>query len=76
MSMNTAKGTTMQGADQGNAGELAGEGLRIGIVRARFNEAITAKLAAGLPGRTGPAGRGPGDIRHVSVPGALEIPWR
>jgi 6,7-dimethyl-8-ribityllumazine synthase len=27
----------MQGADKGTAGELAGTGLRIGIVQARFN---------------------------------------
>ena len=33
----------MQGADTGIAGELMGEGLRIGIVRARFNDAITSK---------------------------------
>ena len=31
----------MKDADQGSAGELIGEGLRIGIVRARFNEALT-----------------------------------
>ena len=35
----------MQAADKGTAGELIGEGLRIGIVRARFNDAITSKLA-------------------------------
>ena len=31
----------MKNADRGSAGELIGEGLRIGIVRARFNEALT-----------------------------------
>ena len=35
----------MQNADQGRAGELMGEGLRIGIVRAQFNDAITSRLA-------------------------------
>ena len=35
----------MQKADQGSAGELNGEGLRIGIVRARFNDAVTSSLA-------------------------------
>jgi 6,7-dimethyl-8-ribityllumazine synthase len=37
----------MQGADQGrdDGAALVGEGLRIGIVRARFNDAITRKLA-------------------------------
>jgi 6,7-dimethyl-8-ribityllumazine synthase len=67
----------MQGADQGHgAGELDGEGLRIGIVQARFNDAITAKLAECLPGRTGCAEVDSRDIRHVTVPGALEVPWR
>ena len=45
----------MQAADKGTAADLAGEGLRIGIVRARFNEAITSKLAeACLAGRIRP----------------------
>jgi 6,7-dimethyl-8-ribityllumazine synthase len=35
----------MQGSDKGTSGELTGEGLSIGIVRARFNDAITSKLA-------------------------------
>ena len=35
----------MKDADQGDAGELIGEGLRIGIVQARFNDALTRKLA-------------------------------
>ena len=34
----------MQGADKGQSGSLEGEGLSIGIVRARFNDAITAAL--------------------------------
>ena len=35
----------MQHADQGEAADLDGEGLRIGIVRARFNDSITRALA-------------------------------
>ena len=35
----------MQAADKGIEAELSGDGLRIGIVRARFNDAITLKLA-------------------------------
>ncbi len=35
----------MQGANKGTAGELAGAGLRIGIVQARFNQEITNRLA-------------------------------
>ncbi len=64
----------MQHADQGNAGELIGEGLRIGIVRARFNEAITAKLAAACLSELDRLDVDSSEVRHVSVPGALEIP--
>jgi 6,7-dimethyl-8-ribityllumazine synthase len=64
----------MQGADQGQAAELAGEGLRIGIVRARFNDAITAKLAEACLAELERLDVDESDIRHVSVPGALEIP--
>jgi 6,7-dimethyl-8-ribityllumazine synthase len=63
----------MQGADQGSSGDLAGEGLRIGIVRARFNEPITAKLAQACLAELDRLDVDPGDIRHVNVPGALEI---
>jgi 6,7-dimethyl-8-ribityllumazine synthase len=64
----------MQGADQGQAGELAGEGLRIGIVRARFNDALTRKLAQACLAELERLEVDESDIRHVSVPGALEIP--
>ena len=64
----------MKDADQGSAGELIGEGLRIAIVRARFNDAITAKLAQACLAELDRLEVDEGDIRHVSVPGALEIP--
>jgi 6,7-dimethyl-8-ribityllumazine synthase len=64
----------MQGADQGSAGELIGEGLRVGIVRARFNEAITAKLAEACLLELDRLDVDTSEVRHVSVPGALEIP--
>ena len=64
----------MQAADKGTEGELIGEGLRIGIVRARFNEPITAKLAQACLAELDRLEVDEGDIRHVSVPGALEIP--
>ena len=35
----------MQDADKGKAAKLEGEGLVIGIVQARFNAALTDKLA-------------------------------
>jgi 6,7-dimethyl-8-ribityllumazine synthase len=64
----------MKDADQGSAGELIGAGLRIGIVRARFNEALTAKLAEACLAELERLDVEADDIRHVSVPGALEIP--
>jgi len=64
----------MQDADQGSAGELVGEGLRIGIVRARFNDSITAKLAEACLAELERLEVDTDDIKHVSVPGALEIP--
>ena len=64
----------MQAADKGTAADLAGEGLRIGIVRARFNEAITSKLAEACLTELERLDVDPADVRHVSVPGALEVP--
>ncbi|MBT9489889.1 MAG: 6,7-dimethyl-8-ribityllumazine synthase [Rubrivivax sp.] len=64
----------MQGADKGTAGELSGEGLRIAIVRARFNEALTLKLAEACLAELGTLGVSPRDIVHLTVPGALEVP--
>ena len=63
----------MQAADQGDAGELMGEGLRIGIVRARFNDAITSRLVSACMAELDRLDVDPSDIRHVVVPGALEI---
>jgi len=55
-------------------GGLEGEGLRIGIVVARFNESITARLLEGA--RAGLADHGvlDRDVTVVWVPGAFEIP--
>jgi 6,7-dimethyl-8-ribityllumazine synthase len=64
----------MQDADKGQAGELIGEGLRVGIVSARFNEAITSRLAQACLAELDRLDVEAGDIRHVTVPGALEIP--
>jgi 6,7-dimethyl-8-ribityllumazine synthase len=63
----------MQGADKGTSGELIGEGLRIGIVRARFNDPITSKLAEACLAELQRLDVDDSDIRHVTVPGALEI---
>ena len=64
----------MQNADQGTAGELTGEGLRIGIVRARFNDHITSTLAQACYAELDRLDVDPDDIKHFTVPGALEIP--
>jgi 6,7-dimethyl-8-ribityllumazine synthase len=64
----------MQQADKGTEGDLNGEGLRIGIVRARFNDALTSKLAAACLAELERLEVEPGDIKHITVPGALEVP--
>ena len=64
----------MKEADQGDAGELIGEGLRIGIVQARFNDALTRKLALACLAELERLDVESSDIKHVTVPGALEIP--
>ena len=64
----------MKDADKGTTGELAGEGLRIGIVRARFNDAITSRLAKCCLQELDRLEVEPDDITHVVVPGALEVP--
>jgi len=61
-------------ADKGTEGELQGSGLRIGIVRARFNEALTAKLASACLAELERLDVDPTDIKLVNVPGALEVP--
>jgi 6,7-dimethyl-8-ribityllumazine synthase len=64
----------MQDADKGDTGELIGEGLRIGIVRARFNDSLTRRLAQACLSELDRLDVDAGDIRHVTVPGALEVP--
>jgi 6,7-dimethyl-8-ribityllumazine synthase len=64
----------MQEADKGSSGELDGAGLRIGIVRARFNDVITNTVARACLSELDRLEVESGDIRHVTVPGALEIP--
>jgi 6,7-dimethyl-8-ribityllumazine synthase len=64
----------MQNSDKGTAAELDGEGLNIGIVRARFNNTITERLAAVCVAELQALGVRSKDISHVTVPGALEVP--
>ena len=64
----------MQDADKGNEITIDGTDLRIGIVQARFNATLTDKLAESCMAELQALGVAPKHIRHVSVPGALEIP--
>jgi 6,7-dimethyl-8-ribityllumazine synthase len=64
----------MQAADQGIAIDLDGHELVMAIVRARFNDAITARMAAACEAELRTLGVAARHITTVSVPGALEIP--
>jgi 6,7-dimethyl-8-ribityllumazine synthase len=64
----------MQDADNPPAKKLDGEGLRIGIVRARFNDAVTRKLEQACVAELGVLGVAAKHITKVDVPGALEVP--
>ena len=67
----------MQGSDKGHAPQLqaeAGRGLRVGIVQARFNDKLTSALAQACLAELQRLGVQSTDIRHVTVPGALEVP--
>jgi 6,7-dimethyl-8-ribityllumazine synthase len=66
----------MQGADKGSTPTAALEGadLRIGIVQARFNAAVTDRMAAVCIDELQALGVARKHIEHVSVPGALEVP--
>lgn len=63
----------MQGSDQGAETPLDGEGLRIGIVRARFNDPVTRKLEETCLAELARLGVADKHIRRITVPGALEI---
>jgi 6,7-dimethyl-8-ribityllumazine synthase len=69
----------MQDADKsastsgGLTAQIDGRDLRIGIVQARFNAAVTDALATACIAELGTLGVGPKHIKHVTVPGALEV---
>ncbi len=66
----------MQDADQGSPetpDSLDGRDLRIGIVQARFNAALTDALAQACLAELALLGVGEHHIKHVRVPGALEV---
>ena len=62
----------MKDANKGQAGQLDGQHLHIGIVQARFNEDITNALAEACMAEL--QAMGVENIDHVFVPGALEVP--
>ena len=64
----------MQKADKGLAVNLDGRRLRIGIVQARFNAEITQAMLEVCRAELRALGVADKHVRHVSVPGALEVP--
>jgi 6,7-dimethyl-8-ribityllumazine synthase len=64
----------MQTADKGPSTNLDGRQLRIALVQARFNAAITDRLAACCIAELHALGVPDAHIEHDTVPGALEIP--
>jgi 6,7-dimethyl-8-ribityllumazine synthase len=64
----------MQDADQGEAIDLDGRDLVIGIVRARFNDAITTRMTEICRTELLALGVSARHVTVVTVPGALEVP--
>ncbi|HOM15375.1 MAG TPA: 6,7-dimethyl-8-ribityllumazine synthase [Rubrivivax sp.] len=64
----------MKHADRGQSAALDGSGLCVGIVRARFNDALTQALAQACRAELLALGVAEPDIRELLVPGALEVP--
>lgn len=63
----------MRHAERGEAARLDGRELRIAIVQARFNAALTDRIAAACRNELLALGVAAADITHLQVPGALEI---
>lgn len=55
-------------------GDLRGQGLRVGVVVARFNDFITSRLLDGAKAALSGHGVRDEDITIASVPGSFEIP--
>ena len=64
----------MRDADQGPGTEIDGRDLRIAIVQARFNSPVTNQLAQTCLAELQALGVDTKHIKHVTVPGALEVP--
>jgi 6,7-dimethyl-8-ribityllumazine synthase len=62
----------MQNADRGAEAHLDGSRYKVGVVQARFNAAITDRMAEACIAELNKLDVL--EIRHVTVPGALEVP--
>ena len=56
-------------------GSLQGEGLKVAIVVARFNDFITSRLQEGAIAALSQYGVAAADVTVVSVPGSFEVPF-
>ena len=63
----------MADKDVEDAGPIDGSGLRVAVIRTRWNPSIIDRLAAGVHGVL--AELGVDDVETVAVPGAFEIPF-
>jgi 6,7-dimethyl-8-ribityllumazine synthase len=71
----TDNNPVMQAANKGAAAaRLDGANLRIGIVQARFNAEVTVAIAEACRAELRALGVADKHVRHISVPGALEVP--
>jgi 6,7-dimethyl-8-ribityllumazine synthase len=65
-----------EGSERAEAPEgLDGAGLRVGVVRARWNAGIVERLADGVARGLKSLGVAADDVVEVSVPGSFEIPF-
>ncbi len=56
------------------AGSLGAQGLRVGVIAAQFNEAVTARLLRGAREAAERHGVREDDLTIVRVPGSFELP--
>jgi 6,7-dimethyl-8-ribityllumazine synthase len=66
-------GVDFRSTDRDDA-PVRGEGRRIGVICARWNDVITRRMLRGLYDVLDAAGVDPDDVELVWVPGAFEIP--
>ena len=67
-------GRDFRSPDAADAGPPDGAGRRVGIVCARWNDAITRRLLGGATSRLGELGVAGQDVDVAWVPGAFELP--